>query len=59
MLGAYADQLQQVNGRLYLTGLSEAAHQQVVRSDKLPLSGALRHPQATPIVWETHARGRC
>ena len=41
MLGQYADQLEQVNGRLYLTGVSDTAHQQVVRSGKLQLREAV------------------
>jgi SulP family sulfate permease len=53
VLGRYADRLEQVNGRLYLTGLSEAAHQQILRSGKLRLRGAARAQPSTPIIWES------
>ena len=53
VLGRYADQLEQVNGRLYLTGVSDTAHQQVVRSGKLQLREAVHAHRATPFVWES------
>ena len=52
VLSNYADKLQEVNGRLYLTGLSEGVYEQVVRTDKLRLSGPVRAYAATSIVGE-------
>jgi SulP family sulfate permease len=51
VLGRYAEQLAAANGRLYLTGISDEAHQQIVRSDKL--RGAVRAHQATAFVLES------
>jgi SulP family sulfate permease len=51
VLGGYADQLEQVKGRLYLTGVTAAAHEQVVQSDKL--RRGVRARKATSIVWES------
>jgi SulP family sulfate permease len=53
VLGHYADALAKVNGRLYLTGVSEAAYQQIVRADELHGARAVRAHHATPIVWES------
>lgn len=53
VLDWYAGQLQQANGRLYLSGVSEAAHRQIVRSGKLRLREAVHDWRATPIVWES------
>ena len=53
MLGHYADDLAKVNGRLYLTGVSEAAYQQIVRADELHGGRAVRAHHSTPIVWES------
>jgi SulP family sulfate permease len=53
VLGRYAEQLADVNGRLYLTGVSDAAHQQIVHSDKLHLRGTVRAQRATAFVWES------
>jgi len=53
VLGQYADQIAAVHGRLYLTGVSEAAHQQIIRSDRLHLQGAVRDPRSTSFVWES------
>jgi len=53
VLGQYADQIAAVNGRLYLTGVSEAAHQQIIRSDRLHLQGAVRDRRSTSFVWES------
>ena len=49
MLANYADKLQAVNGRLYLTGISERAYEQVVRTGKLRLTGPVRAYEATPV----------
>jgi SulP family sulfate permease len=53
VLGRYADQIAEVNGRLYLTGVSNAAHEQIVRSHKLHLQGAVRDRRSTSFVWES------
>jgi sulfate permease, SulP family len=49
VLSNYADKLREVNGRLYLTGISERAREQVVRTGKLGLTGPMRAYEATPI----------
>ena len=49
VLANYADKLQEANGRLYLTGISERAYEQVVRTGKLRLTGPVRAYEATPI----------
>lgn len=49
VLANYADKLEEVNGRLYLTGLSERVHDQVIRTGKLQLGGPVRAYDATPI----------
>lgn len=49
VLANYADKIQEVNGRLYLTGISEGAYEQVVRTGKLRLTGPVRAYEATPI----------
>lgn len=56
VLANYADQLQAVNGRLYLSGLSQEAHNQAVRTGKLRLAGPVRVYDATPIVGESTRR---
>jgi SulP family sulfate permease len=49
VLANYADKLQEANGRLYLSGISERAYEQVVRTGKLRLTGPVRAYEATPI----------
>src|SRR5690606_19778344 len=49
VLASYADKLADVDGRLYLSGISERVHDQVVRTGKLRLSGPERVYDATPI----------
>ena len=49
VLANYADKLQEVNGRLYLTGISDGAYEQVVRTGKLRLTGPVRAYEATPV----------
>lgn len=49
VLANYADKLQEANGRLYLTGISEGAYEQVVRTGKLRLTGPVRIYEATPV----------
>jgi SulP family sulfate permease len=47
VLSTYADRLQEVNGRLYLSGITEKAYGEVVRTGKLRLSGPVRVYEAT------------
>ena len=49
VLSNYADKLKAVDGRLYLTGVSEVAYDQLVRTGKLLLTGPVRAYEATPI----------
>jgi SulP family sulfate permease len=49
VLSNYADKLKAVDGRLYLTGISEVAYDQLVRTGKLRLTGPVRAYEATPI----------
>ena len=53
VLANYAGKLQAVNGRLYLSGVSEGAYDQIVRTGKLHLSGPVRAYEATPIVGQS------
>jgi SulP family sulfate permease len=49
VLANYADKLQEADGRLYLTGISEGAYEQIVRTGKLRLTGPVRAYEATPV----------
>jgi len=53
VLANYAEKLHEANGRLYLTGISEGAYEQVVRTGKLRLTGPVRVYEATPVVWQS------
>jgi SulP family sulfate permease len=53
VLANYAGKLKAVEGRLYLTGISEGAYEQIARTGKLSLSGPVRAYEATPIVGES------
>jgi sulfate permease, SulP family len=53
VLSNYADKLQKLDGRLYLTGMTGEAREQVVRTGKLSLTGPVRAYEATPVVWES------
>ena len=53
VLSRYAGQLEQANGWLYVTGVSDAAYQQVERSGKLQPGGKVKAHRATPFVWES------
>ena len=59
VLANYADKLQAVDGRLYLTGIGEGAYEQMVRTGKLRLSGPVRVYEATSVrgqsTREAHA----
>lgn len=56
VLSNYADKLKDANGRLYLTGLSKAAYEQVVRTGKFRSSGTVRMVEATAIRGESTRR---
>jgi SulP family sulfate permease len=49
VLASYADKLEAVHGRLYLSGISERVHDQISRTGKLHLSGPVHAYEATPI----------
>jgi SulP family sulfate permease len=49
VLDTYAGRLEAVNGRLYLSGISERVHDQIIRTGKLHLSGPVHAYDATPI----------
>jgi SulP family sulfate permease len=53
VLTGYAGRLNEAGGRLYLTGISKKAHDQMVRTHKLHLSGPVRVYEATGIVGES------
>jgi SulP family sulfate permease len=56
ILSNYARDLHAANGRLYLTGLSESVHQEVVHSGKLQLSGPVHAYPASPVIGESTRR---
>jgi len=49
VLSNYASMLEAVNGRLYLSGISERVHDQIIRTGKLRLSGPVQAYAATSI----------
>jgi SulP family sulfate permease len=53
VLADYAEKLKAVDGRLYLSGMSEAAYDQVVESGRLKLMGPVYAYEAEPVVWES------
>jgi SulP family sulfate permease len=53
VLANYADKLAEVDGQLYLAGISEPVHDQVVRAGKLHLSGPVQVYDATSIRGES------
>lgn len=48
-LSGYSEKLKEANGRLYLTGLSEKAYEQVIRTGKFRPSGAVRIYEASSV----------
>jgi SulP family sulfate permease len=58
VLARYADALQSGGGRLYLTGVTENAYEQIVRTGKLRLSGPVRVYEATPVIGESTREAR-
>lgn len=53
VLANYADRLEAVHGRLYLSGISKNLSEQVVRAAKLVLTGPVRTYKMTPVVGES------
>ena len=51
----YADRLADVGGRLYLTGLEADLVDRLRRSERVPVTGAVRLFGATPVVGESTA----
>jgi SulP family sulfate permease len=49
----YVDQLRRVDGRLYLTGLSQRAYAHLRASGRFQLKGPIRAYEATPILGES------
>jgi sulfate permease, SulP family len=49
VLGNYASKLRDVNGRLYLTGIGEGAHKQLIHAGTLRLTESTHVYEATPI----------
>jgi SulP family sulfate permease len=52
VLSNYANELNEVNGRLYLTGISADAREQIARTHKLRLTGPVRINEATAVRGE-------
>src|SRR5690348_10148780 len=52
-LSSYADRIEAMGGRLYLSGISEATHDKLVRTGTLHLSGPMLVYEATPIVGQS------
>lgn len=53
VLTRYAQQLQEVGGRLYLSGVSPKVHRQLDRSSKLHLTGPVNSYEATAVLGES------
>lgn len=49
----HAEKLKAVGGRLYLSGMSEAAYDQVVESGRIKLMGPLYAYEAEPVIWQS------
>ena len=56
VLSAYANKLRRVDGRLYLSGISEPTYKQLSRSNRLRLAGPVQAHEATPVIGESTAR---
>jgi sulfate permease, SulP family len=52
VLARYADALRAADGRLYLSGVSRHAYEQIVRTGKLALTGPVRVYGATPVIGQ-------
>ncbi|HEX5807211.1 MAG TPA: SulP family inorganic anion transporter, partial [Anaerolineales bacterium] len=53
VLSDYAEKLKAVGGRLYLSGMSEAAYDQVVESGRIKLMGPVQAYEAQPVIWQS------
>jgi sulfate permease, SulP family len=53
VLANYASKLEEGHGRLYLSGISEGAFDQVIATGKLQLSGPVRIHEVTPIRMQS------
>ncbi len=53
VLATYAERLREVNGRLYLSGLSEEAYDRLALQGKLRLTGPVRAYEATTVIGES------
>lgn len=53
VLATYAERLRAENGRLYLSGLSEQAYDQLAGQGKLRLTGPVRAYEATNVIGES------
>ena len=51
VLADYARKLREEDGRLYITGLSEEAHERIASSDELDVAGPVHAYKATPVVY--------
>lgn len=58
VLAGYAQQLREVEGKLYLTGVNEKAHRQLEHSSKLHLSGPVESYKATAVLGESTRAAR-
>jgi SulP family sulfate permease len=58
VLSRYAEQLREVGGKLYLTGVNEKLHRQLQRSRKLHLSGPVQSYQATAVLGDSTRAAR-
>jgi SulP family sulfate permease len=53
VIASYAGKLADVGGRLYLSGISEEAYEQLIDSGHVRLTGPVRAYEATRIVGES------
>lgn len=56
VLSSYTTRLRKVDGQLYLTGLSDRVHEQLVYAGKIEQATGVRAFEATPIVGESTRR---
>ncbi|HUR93292.1 MAG TPA: SulP family inorganic anion transporter [Gemmatimonadales bacterium] len=58
VLARYAEGIRAAGGRLYLSGVGREAHQQIVRTGKLRLTGPVRAYEATPVLGASTREAR-
>lgn len=58
VLARYVEDLERVEGRLYLTGISPDVHRQLERMDKLRMAGPVRVYEATSVRGESTRRAQ-